>query len=117
MKKELAAIVISAQKFIDLLFHKSSALICDGEYYFVDRYEDFDGNEVIGFYRAGLDVNDPDIVAYTLPFDMSEPVMYSPKNKCFYVDKKYGIEPMILFVTLDYEEYERREHGSERQQE
>lgn len=107
MEKELAAIVISARKFIELLFHKSSALICDGEYYFADRYEDFDGNEVIGLYKAGLDVNDPDIVAHTLPFDMSEPVIYIPKTKRFYVDKKYNIEPMVLLVTLDYEEYER----------
>ena len=109
-------IKVDSQKFIDLLFHKSKALICDGEYYFVDLYEDFDGNEVIGFYRAGLDVNDPDLVEYTLPFDMQEDVFYSPKNKCFYVDSKYGIEPMALFITLDYEEYE-REHRSERQQE
>ena len=109
-------IKVDSQKFIDLLFHKSSALICDGEYYFADRYEDFDGNEVIGFYRAGFDVNDPDIVAFTLPFDMQEDVFYNPKNKCFYVDDKYGIEPMVLFITLDYEDYE-REHGRERQQE
>lgn len=109
-------IKVDSQKFIDLLFHKSKALICDGEYYFVDLYEDFDGNEVIGFYRAGLDVNDPDLVEYTLPLDMQEDVFYSPKNKCFYVDSKYGIEPMALFITLDYEEYE-REHRSERQQE